>query len=167
MPADSAAIEALLDQSFEPGRQARTAYRLREGTMPDPELSFIARDDAALAGSVQYWPIELHDGGVTWPLLLLGPIAVAASHRGRGLAARLTEASLARLDARGGAPVVLIGEPGLFGRFGFDAAATGGWTLPGPVERHRLLLRPGPGPRLPGVGTLSAAARPHQGNASP
>lgn len=108
----------------------------------------------------------LRHGPATWPLLLLGPIAVAPARRGTGLAARLTAESLARLDARGGAPVVLIGEPGLFGRFGFDAVHAGAWILPGPVERHRLLLRPGP-EALPLEGSLSAAGHPRQGSASP
>ena len=39
----------------------------------------------------------------------------------------------------------LIGDPEYYGRFfGFDSARTGGWRLPGPVERRRLLAR-GPG----------------------
>jgi predicted N-acetyltransferase YhbS len=36
----------------------------------------------------------------------------------------------------------MIGDPEYYGRFfGFSAAITGGWVLPGPVERHRLLAR--------------------------
>ena len=38
--------------------------------------------------------------------------------------------------------LVLIGDPGYYGRFfGLTAERTGAWRLPGPVERHRLLAR--------------------------
>lgn len=97
-------------------------------------------------------------------LLLLGPIAVAPEHQGHGLAQRLIAGSLARLDALGRVPVVLIGEPRLFGPFGFVQAPEG-WTLPGPVEGRRLLFRPGGGAPLPPTGALSAAPPPPRGSA--
>ncbi len=37
------------------------------------------------------------------------------------------------------APLMLIGDPAYYGRFGFTAARTGEWRLPGPYEQHRLL----------------------------
>ena len=38
--------------------------------------------------------------------------------------------------------LMLIGDPEYYERlFGFNAAQTGGWEVPGPVERHRLLAR--------------------------
>ena len=38
--------------------------------------------------------------------------------------------------------LMMIGDPEYYGRFfGFTADATGGWEIPGPVERHRLLAR--------------------------
>jgi len=54
-------------------------------------------------------------------------------------------------------PLVMIGDPEYYGRFfGFSAEATGAWSVPGPVERHRLLARfDGP---LPTHGALGPRA---------
>jgi predicted N-acetyltransferase YhbS len=37
--------------------------------------------------------------------------------------------------------MVMIGDPEYYGRFGFEAEGTSGWTLPGPGDPRRLLLR--------------------------
>ena len=49
----------------------------------------------------------------------------------------------------------MIGDPDYYGRFwGFTADATGGWTLPGPFEAHRLLARGATPAVLPEKGML-------------
>lgn len=141
---DPAAVEALLDRAFEPGRRARTAYRLRAGTEPIARLSFAAVEGGALAGSIQCWPVRFvpGDGGRSVPVTLVGPVAVAPERQGTGTGGRLMRAALAAADAGGeGRAMALIGDPEYYGRFGFTAARTGGWTLPGPWEARRLLAR--------------------------
>lgn len=141
---DSADIEALLDDCFGPQRHTRTAYRLRVGAAPVRALSQLVRTaNGQLIGSIQYWRLDLvGDGGsVAHPLTLLGPIAVTPAARRSGVGRRLIEGSLKIADARGHDAILLIGDHSYYGRFGFSAAATGGWRLPGPVERERLLLR--------------------------
>jgi predicted N-acetyltransferase YhbS len=157
-PADAAAIEALLDARFGPARHNRTAYRLRDGVAPIPGLSLVAWVGDVLAGSLQMWPLALTgvDGRVH-PLLLLGPVAVPAACEGQGIASALMQAALARADAAGAPPVLLIGDAPFYGRFGFSAAATRGWHVPGPVDRDRLLLR-GAADGLPTLGWLGPAA---------
>jgi predicted N-acetyltransferase YhbS len=144
MPAQAAdlpEIELLLDQGFGPARHNRTAYRLRDAAVPDPLLSFVARDAGELIGSVQCWPIRLRSGdGRMRPMRLLGPVVTLASRRGEGIASALVNAALAAVD-RAPVPVLLIGDEPFYGRFGFEAAPTAGWVMPGPVERARLLLR--------------------------
>lgn len=144
VPADIAEIDRLADQAFGPARRNRTAYQLRDNVTPIPELSFVARDVEALVGSVQCWPLQLRSlaGGIQ-PLTLLGPLITAAAWRGQGIASRLITATLGAADARGDPPILLIGDEPFYRRFGFSAAATGGWHLPGPVDRARLLLRAG------------------------
>lgn len=150
-------IEALLDAAFGPARHNRTAYRLRDGAVAEPDLSFVASDGAALFGSVQCWPIRLRAGdGSLHPLVLLGPVVIDAGRRGQGIASALIAAALAAVDGRGGAPVLLIGDAPFYGRFGFSAVATAAWSLPGPVDRARLLLR-WSGPPLPVTGRVEAA----------
>ena len=51
-------------------------------------------------------------------------------------------------------PMVMIGDPEYYQRFGFYAHATQGWELPGPWERRRLLLRNAHHAPLPAIGDL-------------
>jgi predicted N-acetyltransferase YhbS len=152
-----ASIESLLDQRFGPARHNRTAYRLREAAQPLAHLSFVAMDGDQLEGSVQCWSIRLKPvHGARLPLILLGPVAVAADREGQGIATALMRAALAAIDAAGEPPVLLIGDAPFYGRFGFSAAATRLWTMPGPVDHDRLLLR-GPSTGLPRIAAVEAA----------
>ena len=149
--ADQPAIEALLDAAFGSGRRNRTAYRLREGAVPLADLSWVARDVSGIVGSLQCWEIALRSAtDVRTPLLLLGPVAVAAGQRGAGIASAMMHRTLAAADAAGAPAILLIGDTGFYGRFGFAAGVTSGWIMPGPVDQDRLLLRGDP-TALPGM----------------
>lgn len=154
---DGAAIEALLDRAFGPDRHTRTAYRIREGVRPAPDLSFAALDDGALVGTIQCWPIVLlrDDGGAT-SLTMVGPVAVEPDRQQAGIGQLLMQASLAAAERTGAADaLMLIGDPEYYGRFfGFTADRTAAWRVPGPVERRRLLAR---GDRVPDAAGLLAA----------
>ena len=145
---DSALIEDLLDRAFEPERQQRTAYKVREGMDWLPGLSFAALDDDDyLVGTIQCWPVALTDpDGRAHPMVMVGPVAVLPGQQDMGYGKALTLASLAALDdtkaASGPLPQVLIGDADYYGRFfGFSAEHTGGWAAPGPWEPSRLLVR--------------------------
>ncbi len=144
--ADPVAVEALLDAAFGADRHMRTAYRIRRGMTAIPALSFAAFDDGKLVGTLQSWPVCIGDT----PLTLVGPVAVAPDVQ-RGGIGRLLMTTL--IDAASDIPMVMIGDPEYYGRFfSFTADATGGWDVPGPVQRHRLLARNARG--LPLSGTL-------------
>lgn len=141
---DPALVEALLDRAFEPDRHKRTAYKVREGMDWLPGLSFAAIDGKDhLVGTIQCWPVALTDpAGRAHPMIMVGPVAVLPEHQGGGIGQALMSASLAAIDPRAPLPQVMIGDPEYYGRFwGFTAEHTGGWTLPGPWEPHRLLVR--------------------------
>ena len=148
----------MLDERFGPARHNRTAYRLRDGVKPIAPLCLVAREGERLVGSVQCWPLQLRTvDGRRCPLVLLGPVAVTLDRESEGIGSLLMQAVLARADAGSGLPMVLIGDEPYYGRFGFSAAATGGWQVPGPVVRARLLMR-GPADVLPTLGWLEPAA---------
>jgi predicted N-acetyltransferase YhbS len=147
---DVAAIETLLDAAFGADRITRTAYQMRRGVSFIPALSFAAIDGDALLGTIQCWPVALDDGANACPLVLVGPVAVAPDAQGRGVGKALMQIMLAAADAQRYAALVMIGDPEYYGRFfGFVADQTGGWDVPGPVERSRLLARVRPGVVLP------------------
>ena len=147
IPLDSvepALIDDLLDRAFEPERRTRTAYQVREGTEWLPGLSFAAiNGEEHLVGTIQCWPVALTDpAGKRHPLIMVGPVAVLPEAQGTGIGQALMSASLAALDPRAPLPQVMIGDPEYYGRFwGFSAEHTSGWTLPGPWDPRRLLVR--------------------------
>jgi len=133
---DAGAIESLLDVAFGPGRFAKTAYRLREGVMPDPRLSFVAVAGDRLVGSVRLTPFAIGDA----PALLLGPLAVEPAFAGRGAGRELVRTALAAARANGHRLVMLVGDLPYYGPLGFAPVPPGRIVLPGPVDPRRLLV---------------------------
>lgn len=160
IPLDSqsdGAIDALLDAAFGADRRGRTAYAIRKGMRWLPELSYAALDEAgALAGTLQSWPVALHDAdGVLHPLVMVGPVAVRPDHQGGGIGRALMDAVVRDARAIGAAPLTMIGDPEYYGRFwGFSAEGTMGWNAPGPFDPRRLLALPIDGAPLPATGML-------------
>lgn len=147
-------LEALLDLAFGTDRHGRTAYAVRDGTEPVGDLSFVAMLDGKPAGSLQCWPVALTAPGAdTQPLIMVGPVAVHPGHRNQGIGKHMTRIVTQRLDVAG-LSAMMIGDPDYYEVFGFLSGPASGWTLPGPVEPHRILLRPAPGSEWPSKGVL-------------
>lgn len=137
-PQHGPAIDALHDFCFGPGRFARTAYRIREGAADAPELSFVACDgEGRLLGSIRYTPILI---GET-PALMLGPLAVDSTLRGKGVGLELMQVSLQRALSLGHRLVILIGDEPYYARVGFARVPDGRLSLPGPYDPNRLLYK--------------------------
>ena len=134
-PEDAAAVARLNETSFGPGRYAKSAYRLREGVAPVPDLSFVAIEDGELRGSVRFWPIAV--GGEK--ALLLGPLAVQSDQRGRGIGIALMKRGIEAARATGYAAILLVGDEPYYVRAGFARVAPGRVTFPGPVDPARVL----------------------------
>ena len=154
---DPALVEALLDRAFEPARHTRTAYKVREGVDWLPALSFAALDqEQHLVGTVQCWPVALTDpSSKRHPLIMVGPVAVLPENQGEGFGKALMTAALGAISPASPLPQVMIGDPEYYERFfGFSAAPTRGWTLPGPWDPDRLLCRTERPESLPREGRL-------------
>jgi predicted N-acetyltransferase YhbS len=142
-PADVKAREALLDEAFGATRNRKSSQRLRDGRLSAEGLSFVAAEGKRVVGTARLWHAACASGE---PVLLLGPVAVAASCRNRGIGADLVRHAVAEARRLGHRAVILVGDAPYYGRFGFAAEKTGRLRLPGPFERHRLLaleLTPG------------------------
>jgi predicted N-acetyltransferase YhbS len=139
---DAAQIERLNERVFGPGRFARSAYRIRETTPPDPQLSFVARVGTLLVGASAMTPIAIGAA----PALLLGPLIVEPVFRSQGIGEALVTRSLEAAKAAGWKLVILVGDEPFYGRMGFQRAPMGQISMPGPVDPARLLyceLEPG------------------------
>ncbi|MCI4680666.1 N-acetyltransferase [Rhodoblastus acidophilus] len=140
---DFLAREALLDRAFGLNRWRKTCERLREGRLPAPGLAFTAINNGVLVGTLRFWLIEAGEGH---DALLLGPIAVSASRRSKGLGGRMIRLGLERARELGHGAVLLVGDAPYYQRFGFSRAGAENLDLPGPVEIARFLaleLKPG------------------------
>ncbi len=134
-PEDAEAIARLNERVFGPGRFAKTAYRVRETTPPDPRLSFTARVGPLLVGANAMTPIIIGETRA-W---LLGPLIVEPVFRSRGIGEALVNASLEGAKATGGRLVILVGDGPYYARMGFKPTPTGRIVMPGPVDPARLL----------------------------
>jgi predicted N-acetyltransferase YhbS len=136
-PHQSAAVGALNDRAFGPGRYAKTAHRLREGRHMIAALAFVATDGEFVAGSVRHWAIAVGAA----PALLLGPLAVDPARRSQGIGGALINLSLARASELGHRLVILVGDLPYYAKSGFQTVPIGRIELPGPVDYARLLCR--------------------------
>lgn len=140
---DLAAIGALHRVAFGPGRYARTAYRVREGSglvTPHCRAAFLGdRMVAALRFT------EISVGGARG-VLLLGPVAIDPAVAGKGHGRALIARSIEDARVAGFRMLLLVGDLPYYERFGFVRVPPGQITLPGPVDPARLLaldLQPG------------------------
>jgi predicted N-acetyltransferase YhbS len=151
------AREQLLDTVFGASRFAKSSERLREGRMPADGLAFVALGRSRIVGTVRLWAVTAGRGR---PCLMLGPLAVVADARNRGIGGALMLHALDQATRLGHRAVLLVGDAAYYRRFGFSADKTGALWLTGPHDPHRLLaceLVPG---SLDGARGLIAASRP-------
>lgn len=150
---DDATIARLNEDAFGPGRYVRAAYRLREGIVHEPDLSFVALKDGRMIGSVRLTRILIG----TKPALLLGPLAVEPAQKGRGAGRMLVRAALDAARAAGHKIVMLVGDEPYYGPLGFRPLEPYQVVLPAPADPKRTLfaeLKPG------ALDGLSGEARP-------
>jgi putative acetyltransferase len=72
---------------------------------------------------------------------LLGPIGVLPRFQGKGTGSALVHEALRRMRALGAKGVVLVGDPGFYARFGFEAVQ--GLIYPGVPDQFVLAVRLG------------------------
>jgi predicted N-acetyltransferase YhbS len=142
-PEDGPQISALHARAFGPGRFARTAYRIREGSGPFSRYCRVCLLDKRIIAALRFTPIRI---GGTDGALLLGPLAVDPEFANRGHGRGLVREGMDAARAEGLALVLLVGDEPYYARLGFVRVPPGQIALPGPVDPQRLLaaeLRPG------------------------
>lgn len=121
--------------------EARIVDALREaGALA---LSLVAVRGAEVIGHIAFSPVLIEGEACDW--YGLGPVSVVPELQALGIGAALIMEGLDRLKALGAKGCVLLGDPGYYGRFGFDADP--GLTYPGPpAEYFQRLTLEGPTP---------------------
>lgn len=135
-PEDAAAVRDLVLAAF-----ATTEYSdgsaevgILDGLRADgdllPALTFVAELDGEVVGSVVCSRARMGQG----PSVGLGPLAVRPDHMGQGIGSALVASVVATAEQLAEPSVVLLGDPGYYGAFGFETAAAHGIAAPGPWE---------------------------------
>lgn len=137
-PEDYDAVEKLAEVAFGPGRFTRSAFRLREGVMHEPSLSFTLHRNDKLAGSIKLTKIFIGEDQA----LLLGPLVVSPEYKNDGLGAALMKKAVEAARLEGHEAIILVGDLDYYKRFGFQQVAHGRITLPGPADPARILICP-------------------------
>lgn len=120
-PSDAHAIHALTRDAFEHAPHSSHTEQHIVDALRDAgalAVSLVAEDVGGIIGHVALSPVQLSDGSEGW--YGLGPISVAPERQGQGVGAALMRAAMEALEAMGAAGCVLLGDPGYYGRFGFQ-----------------------------------------------
>jgi len=121
---------------FGPGRFARSAYRVREGTAFASPYCRAALKDGQIFATLRLTPVTI---GGTRGALMLGPLAVAPDFANQGHGRRLVAESFAAAKADGYHLIVLVGDLSYYSRMQFVAVPERQIWLPGPADPARIL----------------------------
>jgi predicted N-acetyltransferase YhbS len=89
-------------------------------------FSLVAEEDSRIVGHVQLSRAWIG----TTAVLALGPVGVLPELQGRGIGRAMIEAASAEARARGEIAVILLGDPRLYPKFGFEPASNRGLRNP-------------------------------------
>jgi predicted N-acetyltransferase YhbS len=121
-PDDHAAIRAVTiaafgGSSYGHNGEAGIVETLREDDALT--VSLVADAGGQIIGHVAFSPVAITTAEGDW--YGLGPMSVAPVHQGRGVGAALMREGLRTIAAMGASGCVVLGDPGYYGRFGFEA----------------------------------------------
>ncbi len=157
-PADHDAIAAVVGRAFGSPAEPRLVEAIRASGEYLAELALVATVDGTIVGHVMISGCRLieqrSEGTTERSIVMLSPLAVDPDFHGRGVGSELVRSVTDLADRRGEPLVVLEGDPGYYSRFGFEAAAGHGITMPlpdwAPLEAAQVLRLTNDDPTLRG-----------------
>jgi putative acetyltransferase len=120
--ADVQAVRAIHCAAFPTDAEARLVDALRAAG--EALVSLVAERGGAVVGHILFSPVTLDPPGPVGAGL--APVAVHPSWQRRGIGGLLVREGLSACAAKGIAFVVVLGDPGYYGRFGFRRASARG-----------------------------------------
>ncbi len=120
-PADRAAVRAVVTSAFGRRDEADLVERLRADA--DVIISLAAEAEGEIIGHVMLSPMR-----APFRALGLAPVSVVPARQGSGVGAALIAEAIRLARDAGYAAIFVLGDPGYYGRFGFDVAAARGFA---------------------------------------
>ncbi len=154
-PADVAAIHAVTLEAFKghpysDGTEHLIVDRLRDaGAL---SLSLVAEVEGEVVGHIAFSPVELSDGSKQW--FGLGPVSVLPSFQGQGIGGALIRRGLEMLKEQAAAGCVVVGNPELYRKYGFQNDAG---MIYADCAPQYFLTQPLSSPSASGMVTFNAA----------
>ncbi|SDR30956.1 N-acetyltransferase [Pseudovibrio sp. Tun.PSC04-5.I4] len=122
---DEAFIRALIYAAFENHPHHESGAKPTEHLIVDLlrangelTLSLVAEEAEMLLGHIAFSPVTNDGNSLGW--FGLGPVAVSPDHQSKGIGKQLITEGMAQLQRLGAKGIVLLGEPGYYGQFGFQ-----------------------------------------------
>lgn len=129
VPKEESAVRDLLTRAFGQSDEADLVNALR--ATGDMALELVAENRKRVVGHVALSRLQTPKG---W--LALAPLCADPKMQGKGIGSVLCQMALQYANA----PVVVLGEPAYYGRFGFDFDITHQFRSPYPIEYTGLYL---------------------------
>ncbi|MFJ3959140.1 GNAT family N-acetyltransferase [Arthrobacter sp. NPDC090010] len=123
-----------VDSTGDPG-EATLVEWLRTDRSYLPDLALVAELDGAVVGHVMTTRSVLEQdatGSAEVPVLGLGPISVRPDHQKLGIGSALIDATIAVAERNREKLIALLGDPGYYGRHGWEPATRHGVASPDP-----------------------------------
>ncbi|MGB3739660.1 MAG: N-acetyltransferase [Pontixanthobacter sp.] len=107
---------AYADTKYSDGSEPELIDRLRNDG--DLSLSLVAENEQGVVGHIAFSPVRIMDGTKGW--FGLGPVSVASQLQGQRIGFSLVQRGIADMREMNANGIVVLGDPGYFGQFGFE-----------------------------------------------
>lgn len=108
------------------GKEQDFVNQLRAGGNYLPELALVVEENGEIIGHIMLTKAHITGASGKFPVLLLAPVSIVLSQRGKGIGSRLIRESFGLARKMGYGIVLLVGDPSYYVRFGFNKASSFG-----------------------------------------
>ena len=136
-PSDAAAVRSVHEAAFPTAAEADLVEKLRK--TGKASVSLVAEDEGRIVGHILFSPVTF-DPPLDVVAFGLAPMAVLPGHEKHGVGRRLVQNGLAESHSNGACMVVVLGDPGYYGRFGFERASRHGLRNEFGVEENFMVF---------------------------